>query len=286
MPFSLLFDIAAAPPGRVEWKDEWPRFSAMEAAATLAATAGSFVVERRLDEPSGPHVVSEVPVIDPGARWLFRGRTKKVQDVFGTYSDIGFRMMAFFPYVVDVGAVALGVHRNPDVAAQMALIDAQALTLAGITQLVVVRAVARQRPYVQDCSPDGHTITRTCGGSNDYKSFFSGHAAAAFTSAGLTCVHHQNIPLYGGGPVEAWACTWAVGVAAATGLFRIVSDAHYATDVLAGAGIGWFYGYVMPKLIHYRNGTRTARAPASLLRWIPSFAPTGDGGFVSVGGAF
>lgn len=279
MPFSLLFDIAAAPPGKVEWKDEWKRFTAWEAAGTLAATAGTFVVERRLGEPSGPHVVVEVPIIDPGARYLFRGRTKKVQDVFGTYSDLGFRMMAFFPYVVDVGAVALGVHQSPDVAAQMALIDAQALTLSGLTQFLVVRAVARQRPYVQDCDAEGRTITRECGGSNDYKSFFSGHAAAAFTSAGLTCVHHQHLPLYGGGTAEAWACTWAVTVAAATGLFRIVADAHYATDVLAGAGVGWFYGYVMPKLLHYR-------APSRVFAWAPSFAPTAGGGFVTVGRAF
>jgi membrane-associated phospholipid phosphatase len=285
---------AAAPPSaraassHVEWKDgQWPRVTAWEAAGTVAATGLTFLVERRLPEPSEKRIDFEVPLLDPGLRYAFRGRSKRVQDAFGHYSDVGFRMMAFFPYVVDVGIAALGVHHNPDVAGQMALIDLQALTFSGFTQLLASRLAGRTRPYSQDCNPDNRkTITRDCGGENDNKSFYSGHAAAAFTSAGLTCVHHQHLPLYGGGPVERWACVWALSVASFTGLARVIGDAHYASDVLFGAGVGWFYGYVMPKLLHYRAGKLEPNEPkAGQLMWMPSFNALDGGGVLSIGAA-
>jgi membrane-associated phospholipid phosphatase len=284
---------ATPPPAandKVEWKQgQWPRVTPWEAAGTFAATGMTFLVERRLPEPSEKRLDFEVPLIDDGGRYLLRGRSKNVQDAFGRMSDVGFRMMAFFPYVVDIGAFALGVHRNPDVAAQMALIDLQALTLSGFSQLLASRLAGRARPYKQDCNPDTlKTITRDCGGENDNKSFYSGHAAAAFTSAGLTCVHHEHLPLYGGGAVERWACVWALSVATFTGVARIVSDAHYTTDVLFGAGIGWFYGYVMPKLLHYKAGKLEPpkERKAGQLMWMPSFNALDGGGVLSVGAVF
>lgn len=272
---------SAGEPAKVAWHDEWPRFSGWEGALTLAGTAGVFVAERRLADPPEARVTFEVPLLDPGVRWLLRGRTENVRDAFADYSDVGFRMMAFFPYVVDVGFASLLLHRNPDVAAQLFLIDAQALTLSGATQLFVSRLVGRQRPYVQDCESRDPTIDR-CGTRNDFKSFYSGHSAGAFTTAGLVCNHHQHLPLFGGGPVEAWACTWALGAATLTGIARIVYDAHYASDVLVGAGIGWFYGYVMPKWMHFRDGGPMGR----LGRWTPTLAPTGDGAVLSAVGTF
>jgi membrane-associated phospholipid phosphatase len=272
----------AAPPGKVEWRKEWPKFSPTEGAFTLGATAFGFIMERRLDEPAFTFEL-EIPVIDSLPRSILRSRNLNRQRIFAEYSDLGFRLMAFFPYVFDAGVIALGIHRNPEVAAQLALIDIQALTLSGVTQLVVSRAVGRRRPYVQDCGEPGAVAEGSCGVPNDVRSFYSGHSAAAFTSAGLVCVHHQHIPLYGGGPVEAWACAWALGVAAATGVLRVVSDNHYMSDVIFGAGVGWFYGYIMPKLIHYRRGKLE---PSAVSRFIPSFAPSYDGGTLMFGGAF
>jgi membrane-associated phospholipid phosphatase len=283
----LAFGRPASAAEKVEWKTgQWPRVTAWEAAGTFAATGLTFLVERRVPEPSENRLTFEVPLLDPGVRYALRGRSKQVQDAFGHYSDLGFRMMAFFPYVVDVGVAALGIHRNPDVAAQMALIDLQALTLSGFTQLIASRFAGRARPYAQDCNPATlKTITRDCGGENDNKSFYSGHSAAAFTSAGLTCVHHEHLPLYGGGAVERWACVWALSVATFTGVARIVGDAHYASDVLFGAGVGWFYGYVMPKLLHYRSGKLEPAKDhkAGQLMWMPSCSALDGGGVLTIG---
>ncbi len=48
-------------------------------------------------------------------------------------------------------------------------------------------------------------------------------------------------------------------VATASGVMRILSDNHYATDVMLGAAIGLGSGYLVPKLLQMAgitvNGT-------------------------------
>ncbi len=277
----------AAPRGKAEWKPSFQRFSTYEGAATLGLTVGAFVLDHKLGMPDHALLPGAVPILDDGMRGLLRGRSAEVQAVSERLSDMGYRTMALFPYVIDVGVVALGVHRDPDLAAQLALIDAQALTLSGVTQMLASRLLGRARPYEHDCQEPGQQLTwRTCREKTDYRSFYSGHAAAAFTGAGLVCAHHQNIPLYGGGAPDAWACVWAVSVASATGLLRITADAHWTSDVLVGSAIGWFYGYVMPRFMHYdTKATRRARERNALV-WTPTFSPAQDGGVVGVTGAF
>ncbi len=236
----------------VEWRDEWTPVRPVEAIGTVGLTLLSLFLVPKLDGPHRRDFRGGIGFLDNGARSLLRARSPRVQEVTAEYSDLGFRALALFPYVVDVGIVTLGVHRDPELALQLALIDAEALTLAGFTQLITSRVlVARGRPYLEDCE-NGRSGYQSCGkNSADYRAFFSGHAAGTFTSAALTCLHHEHIPLYGGGAVETWACAWALSVASAVSVFRLTSDNHYVTDVLAGAAVGGFYGYLMPKWLHY-----------------------------------
>jgi hypothetical protein len=69
--------------------------------------------------------------------------------------------------------------------------------------------------------------------------------------AGLTCVHHQHLPLYGGGVADLAPCIGLIGASIADGLGRIVADKHYARDCHAGLGVGAFAGYVVPSLLHH-----------------------------------
>jgi membrane-associated phospholipid phosphatase len=294
--FALLFVTAsweelasAAPPpnhpdgnDKVEWKTgQWPRVSPWEAAGGVGATAAGLFLERTW---SGVNFEDqwEVPILDPGVRYLIRGRDRRFTETLDGWSDIGWRMMALFPYV-DIAAT-LAINRNFDVAGQMALIDFDALTWSGLTYLIASRATGRGRPYRQDCAdPSDSTLTKSCDVPFDNRSFYGGHAAAAFTSAGLTCVHHQHLPLYGGGAIEDWACVWALSVATATGAFRIVADEHYASDILIGAGVGWFYGYIMPKLLHYRSAAKKEpERKAGQMRLAPSFEVLPEGGAFSI----
>lgn len=272
---------------RVEWNDEWPRFGLAEGGATLGSTVLSLYAERSVDASLTPRwtgaILFDVPVRD-----ALRSDSPRVQKVFADYSDKVGRVLAFFPYVVDAGVMALGVHRNPDVALQMFLIDVQSLSLTGAVTLLTEKFVARQRPYARDCDARGVSGHHTCGGAGDNLSFFSGHTSAVFTSAGLTCVHHEHLPLWGGGLVDRWACTWALGLASFTGVARIISDNHYASDVVVGAGVGLASGYLLPKWLHYGFGSSES-AHASRrrgVRMMPTFSPAPGAAGIGVAGTF
>ncbi len=94
----------------------------------------------------------------------------------------------------------------------------------------------------------------SCGDSEAYKSFYSGHAAATATMAGLTCAHHQHLPLYGGGFADLAPCLAMIGVSLGAGATRIMADRHWATDVLTGWTVGALSGYVLPSVLHYGFG--------------------------------
>jgi len=66
-------------------------------------------------------------------------------------------------------------------------------------------------------------------------------------------MHHAHLPLYGGGAGDVAACVGAYGVAATTGVLRVMSDNHYMTDVTVGAVLGTAVGLGVPYLLHYRH---------------------------------
>lgn len=267
----------------VYWKDEWPRFSIAEAMISAAVTFRNVDLGQALDGPTSATIEFDVPVLDPGVRDLFRGKNERTRKAFARMSDVGFRVMVLAPYVIDVGVATLAIHRNPDVAAQLALIDFEVLTLAGMTQLLVSRGLGRGRPYVEDCksTPEGCT-------GGPYRSFLSGHAMASFAGAGLMCVHHEMLPLFGGGAPDTWACIWGISVASFTSASRIVADEHFASDVLIGAGAGFAYGYFLPKLLHFHTKkiVEARKKGASRVDWLPTFTGNADSGVGGVMGTF
>jgi len=109
-----------------------------------------------------------------------------------------------------------------------------------------------------------------CDEKRRYVSFFSGHSSVAFTSAGLTCAHHQRLPLYGGGAADAAACGAMIAVALSTASFRVLADEHYMSDILVGSAVGFAAGYGLPTLLHYgwgnpgSNSRKTSVGPATV----------------------
>ena len=135
--------------------------------------------------PSHAKAAWEGPILfDKYIRDALRGRTRTAQLTAANLSDVFYKGMVLTPYIVDNYITALGVHQNADVALQMTVIDMQSLGLSGVLTLAAEHAVGRQRPYVAGCQgPDGTDKVgfNYCGGADDFKSFYSGHAAAMFT---------------------------------------------------------------------------------------------------------
>lgn len=240
----------------VEWSEDWPRVRLAEGGAIIALTVGSVAINAA---PYADHAHWSKPILfDEAARSLFKSNDAATQRFAGDLSDNIYHGMVLAPYIIDNFIVALGVHQNADVALQMTLIDMQSLGLSGVISLGAEHSVGRARPYVQDCAPGPNGADKVgfnhCDGVGDFQSFYSGHAAATFTMAGLTCIHHRHMPLYGGGFADAMACATMVALATTTGILRMVADRHWASDVLTGTAIGIINGYVLPAWLHYGFG--------------------------------
>jgi membrane-associated phospholipid phosphatase len=243
------------------WKDEWPRFRWWEYALTGAALTTTGVLLFATDWPNSGEE-AENP-LDVGARDTFRAKSRTARDTARYVGDAGFRLMLVYPLLDAVGSAWI-VHGAPDVAAQMLLIDAQAQGLSAAISLGVEKAGRRSRPSTEPCESDPE-YERYCDGSEEFASFFSGHMAMAATGAGLTCAHHGNLPLYGGGVGDTIACAGASAIALTTGVARVVNDRHWASDVLLGGAVGFASGYLMPMALHY--GASPPARSAGPLSW-------------------
>jgi PAP2 superfamily len=284
----------AADPADVEWSPEWPRVKVAEVVAAVVLTAGDTEFENYVPLPT--HATWTQPILfDNWARDTFRGRTASLQEFASTSTDIMYKAGALVPFVVDDFFAAASLHQNADVAWQLAVIDFQSFGIAGLVSLAAEHSVGRARPYTESCDhgivrdAQGHTL-QTCGTGNDYRSFFSGHAAATSTTAGLVCVHHQHLPLFGGGLADLAPCLVMTAVSAATGVLRLVYDEHWASDVLIGWLDGALSGYVLPSLLHFGFGSGGERAPGEIrsgdLRAVPTLFPEPGGSAVGFVGVF
>jgi membrane-associated phospholipid phosphatase len=288
-----LTSTARADPIRVEWDEDWPRVKWWEVIGTVALTVGDTEFESHAPLPT--HAIWNRPVLFDGwARNLLRGRTAALQSFASTATDIAYKVGALEPFVVDDYFGALSLARNADVAWQLALIDLQSFGIAGLLSLTAEHAVGRARPYTLSCNADGHVldaqghVMQTCGSSNDYRSFFSGHATSTATTAGLVCLHHQHLPLFGGGFADLAPCLVMIGVSLATGIGRLVYDEHWASDVMVGWADGILSGYVLPSLLHFGfgSGRPVGEIRSGTLNTVPTLLPRPGGTELGVVGVF
>ncbi|MDR1128912.1 MAG: phosphatase PAP2 family protein [Treponema sp.] len=137
----------------------------------------------------------------------------------------------------------------------------ESLLLTYGTVFSLKNSIIRYRPYMYaDGIPDGKE-------KDYYNSFPSSATAFAFLSATFlsttfSCEFPESKWKI---PVIAGSYALAAGIGAA----RILTGAHFLTDVLAGAAAGSLYGWLIPRL-HLRNDNKDIR-----------IIPTGNGMMVS-----
>jgi hypothetical protein len=284
----------ATDPDRVEWSDDWPRARVWEDVDAVVLTVADALIEPKVPIQTQAHWRGGI-LFDDWVRSQLRGRTASLQSTASTVSDALFYAGTIGPLVIDNYFVTLSIHQNADVAFQMLVINMQSLGISGLVSLAAEHGVGRARPYTDQCDAHGQIhdssgalMTNHCGTSNDFRSFFSGHEAAVSTMAGLTCVHHQHLPLYGGGVADLAPCLLMIGAAATTGVLRIVYDEHWTSDVLVGALVGTTAGYVLPSLLHYGfgKGHGIGEVRSGSLRMVPTMMGYPGGGGVGAVGIF
>lgn len=272
----LLFPPRPDLPSRLEWRHRRVSLAELYATGGLAVLAiSSLAIGSQSDGWKGG------VLFDDDVRSSARLGSYQSRRVARDASDFLLALSMAQPFLGDGVLSAYWYHQSPDVAEQILLINAETLALTFAVQTTVTSLTSRERPYGQDCGDELDPDLLDCKRNDRYRSFFSGHATGAFAAASLSCMHHMNVPLYGGGAQEVASCTAGYAVAAATAAMRVVGDMHYTSDVTVGAAWGTLAGLGVPWLLHYRlplSERRKVAAPSVHL--VPH--PTG----LAIGGAF
>jgi membrane-associated phospholipid phosphatase len=213
--------------------------------------------------------------VDESVRDTLRFHTYTGRSRARDASDVVLGVMSAFPFIVDSLMIAYWYRGSADVARQMFLIDAEAMSIAAAIQGTVTWAAGRERPYVRDCGAEVPSQTIDCTTSSSHRSMFSGHTSQSFTSAALICAHHLKLDLFDSS-ADAITCGLAMTAATATGALRIMGDMHYVSDVVLGAAVGTLVGFGVPWFHHYR---RSKEKETVEVRIVPTF-----GGLAAVGG--
>jgi len=235
---------------RLRWQSNWRRVSGIEYAVTTGLL-GTFVGVWFLP-PAAEPVWTRPVLFDELTRDALRAESPGARNVAARISD-GVIIASYLPPLIIDPLIVAGLDdQNPDVAWQLFVISTQSYSLTIVLNAVSKRVFARERPYAAACAKDP-TYSTYCKHTNRFRSFYSGHSAVTATSAGLVCAHHTHVPLYGGGNIDRFTCVGALVGTLATGALRVVSDKHWASDVLVGHLLGLTSGYLLPTLIYYKS---------------------------------
>jgi membrane-associated phospholipid phosphatase len=185
-----------------------------------------------------------------------RLRSPSARDAIRTTSDI--TSVASVLITVGVDSLLVPALRGKgDVGWQMLVVDAEAFAMSGLLTSSTYFSVGRARPSYDDCrkNPNFDPLCR----SGATTSFWSGHTTVAFTAAGLSCAHHVYLHIYGDGLADVLGCAGMITMASATGMFRVMGDRHFATDILPGMIVGFGFGYGVATLLHYARAGDSGR---------------------------
>ncbi len=247
------------PQHRLRFDEGYRRFSAVEYAATGAIAATYLYVELALKAPDEPKWIRPI-LVDDDVRDAVRLDTPSGRNMASVLSDVLWLSPQLIA-LADGVVVPLADDLNVDVMWQMTAMNLQAIAVTGLITRGMHTVIGRQRPDVEECDRDaGYSKFCRLG---QRSAFPSGHASGAAVGAGLTCAHHLNLPLYGGGGRDASACIVTTAMAVGTGYFRMSADRHYVSDIVAGAAIGFGVGFGLPHLLHYAPVIGSGAAPQS-----------------------
>src|SRR6478735_6335 len=271
---------AAPAKRRVEWSPDWPRFRIWEYAGTAVLGGVSIYLYRYVPPPDQPRWHGENG-FDTTLRGWFVADGRDGRESAGKVGDIVSWGGAAVPFIIDLPVIAL-VHRQPGVAWQVLMMDLEAEAVSGFIKNLLFAEAGRARPSYADCAANP-SYDALCGSPSNNASFPSGHTVNIATAAGLACVHHRYLPIYGHPAADAGVCVLLSGATAVTMVTRLVSDRHWATDDIAGAVLGYAAGYGLPWLLHYRYGGPAGEARAATGTTRPVLLPIASGSGLGLG---
>jgi membrane-associated phospholipid phosphatase len=160
-----------------------------------------------------------------------------------TFSDLSAYGLLVLPAISVIGNI-----KDVNALVTYGIMYAEAFLLTYGTKDLFKNAISRNRPYTYSGSiPSGKE-------DDYYKSFPSGSTSLAFMSAGF--LSSTFFTEYPDSPWKIPVIGISYSLALGIGVSRILSGAHFMTDVMTGAVIGSLYGYLIP-LLHLRKNERS-----------------------------
>jgi len=138
----------------------------------------------------------------------------------------------YLPAAAAISLGWMGVEANHNTADRLMLSGTSFALTASFTWALLKRNVVSIRPGIHYTYVASGREAEINPKDNPkyFNSFPSGHAATAFMGAELVRLEY--------GEEHPWLATGAYALATGVGLLRIYHDYHWATDVIAGAGMG------------------------------------------------
>jgi membrane-associated phospholipid phosphatase len=200
-----------------------------------AALAGGFVVLTVAMFPADRSLATRLQDSSTQASHVIKNAARSVQFI----ADPG-------SLFIGVGLYGVGRIAKWQNVADLGLHGTEAVVLSGAITGVLKDLAGRARPNVTaDTNPHDFGFGRGFRGGA-YQSFPSGHATAAFAAASAVTSEARRW-----WPHEQWVvATVMYGGATLVGLSRMYNNAHWASDVALGAGIGTFSGIKVVRYSH------------------------------------
>jgi len=200
-----------------------------------ALAVGVFASSLFIENPPSqiPHSLGRSDVNSLDRSMMFTRINAPVRSV----SDVTMFSMAVFSPLLPI-LYNFDTHFNMNTLATYAVMYTQATLLAYGTRVLLKNNITRFRPFLHD----GRELSAT----DTHNSFPSGHTCVAFMSATFftTAFLMEN-------PDSEWRWPLIVGshtLAASVGAMRVISGMHFFTDVITGAVLGSFFGWLVPYL--------------------------------------
>jgi membrane-associated phospholipid phosphatase len=216
----------------------------------IGVGVGAIVALGFISPPSEPRLSSSP--FDEAARDALRLSSRDARRAADDISDITLSLLTSYALLVDPIVAAAYSHESPSAGVQLALVTIETLAITAALEGLLKMVVGRERPYGRGCGVTISEETDDCADNDRFQSYLSGHTSTSFAAAAVSCTAHAQLGIYGTPGADAVACVSSFAVAGATGLLRIMSDRHFATDVLSGALMGTALGLGLPWLLHYR----------------------------------
>ncbi len=267
--------------GPLRWDPAWTHAGPADYTLTTFAFEDAIVYEFVVQKHQPPLRWSGPILFDEAVRDLLRGSTPGVRGAAANVSWVLLPLGIGYP-VIDVPYA--WARFGPKVAWDLFWQDTTAMGLATAFDLNLRDLVGRARPPESACLAAGGSDAKCLGTSDEAtRSFPGGHVLIVTTATALTCTQHLSLHLYGA-PWDAIACATAITADVAVGTLRIVSDDHYATDILAGGILGTAFGWGIPTLMHLHGHASSPADPG--VHVAPVAVPVHRGAGVGVSGWF